>query len=1593
MAESVARVKILAQIEGLEGFDKLKGAFKGLQQAIGPAESELAKARQQILEFGKAGARTEQVIKGQIDALKALQGQAAISGTVYRQLGKDIKDLSGAYKEAATGVKQLTDAQLKSQIVGSKPNVFDQQIAALRRGLQGIKVYTREYTDALTEIERRRLPFDAAVGRQGVIAAAEAYSQGGKGGAALPELPNTTAALNQRMSELAKELDNVARNGERWIQVQREMSRVQRQLAFQPKTPEVTAAADRLARTRGINSRSGFLSFSQGAEERVAEQSRRDLERLQTIYDRPAGPAAPSDLFRSIGGISNQIAANQLQLMGRSYEEVAQSIRRTSMASDGSLSSLQQQRAAWEQLRATISPLDKEYAQIEREARKAVNTIDGQIGRRQGGNRGGAAQIGQGAGALAASGIFGGPEGFLGSLGGSLLGAAVGGPAGFATGAFLGGSVGAYGGMGRQALGGFADYAAQLEKQRIALQGVAGSAAEYQRALQAAQSISNQFNVPIGETTQSMTQLSAAVIGAGGKVNDAELVFRNITTAIKATGGGAEQVQGALTAMAQIFSKGKVSAEELQGQLGERLPGAVTAFAEATGRTLPQLQKDLEQGVVGLNDVMKFVISLGDRYTETANKIASSDADAGQRFQKTLADFRAAIGKELVPIGAELQSAFSDFLKNITPGVIDAARGLAGAIKAIIDNAGAIANLVKFAAQMGAISLAIKAFIALKPAVSAMFAIIQLGSTQTAIAAAMASPKILALGAALKSLTLLGIITVGVNVVVNGLEQVRKVREELKSLREYDPNKAFAGSTREVVQGAVDKARDDLKNTREALQSLNAGAWKTMIPGATLFGAGPGDYQARKKLLEIDIAKAQKTLNELDPLKFPTEVEVQRDQLKKLQSELTKFEDPAGKDDGKDKAAKKAGDEAERLAAEQQRLDEALIRNGIRLDEERFRNRQELLRKEFELSQELAGRANDVWASKFLGRGSETARAVSDLLNKMRGYDVQMFSSKQGVAQAQQGLGSARALEQVTSQGIGGSSGSLSSQAKALVAAAAKLGVSPLDLATIIGFETGGTYSPSKMGGAGGNYMGLIQFGPNERKQYGAYRGQSFEEQVQGPVVKYFQDRFAGVGMSTQGADLLTLYRTVLGGNPKASLTGRDAFGTSPQSGVAAMAPHRSEALRRFFGGNAGNVPATGVASQVRRDVSAEGDVAVSQEQVEQAKKLLEFDTKRIAQLKEFDFAEFNISLTKGLKEQTLALEENFNNYRLRTQLQAEGARPEFIEAEMEKARLYREQAQLLEPLQEALSVVEDPKVKKEIQESIAGINTEYTNQIYLVEALAQAQTAQGAALANYIGQLKLQLAELTNIENVMIRIGQTVETEISTAMSTAISAVVTGSGSVKQALSDMFRNIGASFIKMATDIIAKQLVMITMQSILKALGGGLFGGGGGLGGVSTAGVPSYAMPAGGGFAAGFAFANGGIMTGSGPVPLKRYSRGGVANSPQLALYGEGSKPEAYVPLPDGRRIPVAMQAPANGGNRMRDMMGRSPAQPPSPVLNMSFQTTNIGGVEYVSRDQLESAMAATRRQAARDGAKRGMSMTLDKLQQSPSTRNRVGLR
>jgi len=110
--------------------------------------------------------------------------------------------------------------------------------------------------------------------------------------------------------------------------------------------------------------------------------------------------------------------------------------------------------------------------------------------------------------------------------------------------------------------------------------------------------------------------------------------------------------------------------------------------------------------------------------------------------------------------------------------------------------------------------------------------------------------------------------------------------------------------------------------------------------------------------------------------------------------------------------------------------------------------------------------------------------------------------------------------------------------------------------------------------------------------------------------------------------------------------------------------------------------------------------------------------------------------------------------------------------------------------------------------------------------------------------------------------------------------------------------------LKSLNKVIAKMILMkYVIQPMMNAFGWGAGGGGQISGGVqSQASNMNFDMPA-----IPNKFAKGGIMTDHGRAPLNAYANGGIANSPQLALFGEGRMPEAYVPLPDGRTIPVTV--------------------------------------------------------------------------------------
>ena len=117
---------------------------------------------------------------------------------------------------------------------------------------------------------------------------------------------------------------------------------------------------------------------------------------------------------------------------------------------------------------------------------------------------------------------------------------------------------------------------------------------------------------------------------------------------------------------------------------------------------------------------------------------------------------------------------------------------------------------------------------------------------------------------------------------------------------------------------------------------------------------------------------------------------------------------------------------------------------------------------------------------------------------------------------------------------------------QAVFSTASRLGLDPYELGALFHQESG--FRPNVWGGAGGQYRGLIQFGPGARQEVGLpAKGMTIAEQL--PYVEsYFKQR----GYQP-GTGIAKAYATVLGGNPNVSLNAKDAFGTSVASALPRM--------------------------------------------------------------------------------------------------------------------------------------------------------------------------------------------------------------------------------------------------------------------------------------------------------------------------------------------------------------------------------------------------------------------------------------------------------
>ena len=164
---------------------------------------------------------------------------------------------------------------------------------------------------------------------------------------------------------------------------------------------------------------------------------------------------------------------------------------------------------------------------------------------------------------------------------------------------------------------------------------------------------------------------------------------------------------------------------------------------------------------------------------------------------------------------------------------------------------------------------------------------------------------------------------------------------------------------------------------------------------------------------------------------------------------------------------------------------------------------------------------------------------------------------------------------------------------------AQSLGMDPVDLATIISYETAGTFDPTKRGPTTqwGQHRGLIQFGEPQAQQYGVNWQDPAGSQLgaDGAIVRYFRSNGWRPGMG-----MLDAYSIVNAGAPgrynASDANNGGAPGTVADKVRDQMAAHRAKAAA-LLGGSGGAMPQMGGNAPQNALMAAGGQQAAPQGQ------------------------------------------------------------------------------------------------------------------------------------------------------------------------------------------------------------------------------------------------------------------------------------------------------------------------------------------------------------------------------------------------------------
>lgn len=176
---------------------------------------------------------------------------------------------------------------------------------------------------------------------------------------------------------------------------------------------------------------------------------------------------------------------------------------------------------------------------------------------------------------------------------------------------------------------------------------------------------SDRIGIEFDRAIKGYAKFSAAATLAGRSRQEIRYIYETFAEVGRVANLSADDLDGVFKALEQITSKGKIQAEELRGQLGDRLFGAFEIAAKALKDQYPDLDKALQNGQVSA----KQLVAIAEQYRKTvADQLpAATQSLAAQqaRLNNAVFDFQLAIADSgFIKTYTEALRKLTEFLRS-----------------------------------------------------------------------------------------------------------------------------------------------------------------------------------------------------------------------------------------------------------------------------------------------------------------------------------------------------------------------------------------------------------------------------------------------------------------------------------------------------------------------------------------------------------------------------------------------------------------------------------------------------------------------------------------------------------------------------------------------------------------------------------------------------------------------------------------------------------------------------------------------------------------------------------------------------------------